>query len=152
MENTTNPIEIRIGLQEEYLQQLAEAEKACFSDPWPIEAFQSEMSDPYFYLLAFEGEQIVGYAGGMSLYETCDLNNIAVLPRCRRRGIAAALLRAFLDEARRRGAEQTLLEVRESNLPAIRLYESHGFTAYGKRKNYYRNPAEDAVLMVVTLC
>jgi ribosomal-protein-alanine N-acetyltransferase len=150
MEN--NKLEIRLGLKEEYLPLLAEAEKACFSDPWPMEAFQSEMCDPYFYLLAFEGDELVGYAGGMSLYETCDLNNIAVLPQHRRRGIAAVLLESFMAEARARGAEQMLLEVRESNIPAIRLYERYGFTAYNKRKNYYRNPAEDAVLMVVTLC
>ena len=143
MEN--NKLEIRLGLKEEYLPLLAEAEKACFSDPWSMEAFQSEMCDPYFYLLAFEGDELVGFAGGMSLYETCDLNNIAVLP-------AAMLLEGFMAEARARGAEQMLLEVRESNIPAIRLYERYGFTAYNKRKNYYRNPAEDAVLMVVTLC
>ncbi len=152
MEQNTNHIEIRMGLREEDLPLLAAAEAACFSDPWPIEAFQSEMRDPYFYLLAFEGEELVGYVGGMSLYETCDLNNIAVLPRHRRRGIAARLLEAFMAEARARGAEQMLLEVRESNLPAIGLYERYGFKPYGKRKNYYRNPAEDAVLMVVTLC
>lgn len=145
-------ITIRIGIREEDLPLLAEAEKTCFSDPWPVEAFQSEMHDPYFYLLAFEGEELVGYAGGMSLYETCDLNNIAVLPQYRRRGIAAALLEGFMAEAKARGAEQMLLEVRESNAPAISLYERYGFTAYNKRKNYYRNPAEDAVLMVVTLC
>ena len=71
------------------------------------------------------------------------------LAKHRRRGIAAVLLEGFMAEARARGAEQMLLEVRESNIPAIRLYERYGFTAYNKRKNYYRNPAEDAVLMVV---
>ena len=147
-----NKIEIRKGLKEEYLPLLAAAEAVCFSDPWPIEAFQSEMNDPFIYLLAFEGEELVGYVGGMSLYETCDLNNIAVLPQHRRRGIAAQLLEAYMEEARVRGAEQMLLEVRESNTPAIGLYERYGFKPYGKRKNYYRNPAEDAVLMVVTLC
>ena len=143
---------IRGAKSDSDLALLCALEGACFSDPWPVEAFRSEMHDPYFYLLAFEGEELLGYVGGMSLYETCDLNNIAVLPQHRRRGIAAMLMEGYMAEARRRGAEQMLLEVRESNLPAISLYERYGFKAYGKRKNYYRNPAEDAVLMVVTLC
>jgi len=70
----------------------------------------------------------------------------------RRRGIAAAMVECFINECASRSVEQILLEVRQSNLPAIRLYESFGFKAYGTRKNYYEKPAEDAVLMVVALC
>ena len=153
MENKTTPIEIRMGLREEYLPMLMEVEQACFSDPWTEAAFRSELSNNYsFYVLAFEGERIVGYVGGMSLYETCDINNVAVLPEMRRRGIASALLDRFFAEAKERGAQQVLLEVRAGNTAAIGLYEGYGFKPYGVRKNYYQNPAEDAVLMVVTLC
>ena len=113
--------------------------RECFSDPWPQAAFQAELDNPYcFYLLAFADGQLAGYIGGVALYENCDVNNLAVLPQMRRRGIAAALLSGFLEEARRRGAGQVMLEVREHNLPAMALYRRFGFSACGKRKNYYQ--------------
>ena len=146
-------LELRLGLRPEDVPLLAAAESACFSDPWPQAAFQAELDNPYcFYLLAFADGQLAGYIGGVALYENCDVNNLAVLPQMRRRGIAAALLSGFLEEARRRGAGQVMLEVREHNLPAMALYRRFGFSACGKRKNYYQNPAEDAVIMVVELC
>lgn len=146
-------LELRLGLRPEDVPMLAAAERECFSDPWPQAAFQAELDNPYcFYLLAFADGQLAGYIGGVALYENCDVNNLAVLPQMRRRGIAAALLSGFLEEARRRGAGQVMLEVREHNLPAMALYRRFGFSACGKRKNYYQNPAEDAVIMVVELC
>ena len=80
-----------------------------------------------------------------------ELENIAVLPAFRRRGVGLALLMALLAEARVRQAERILLEVRPSNLPAIRLYGQGGFELLARRPSYYREPMEDALIMVHVL-
>jgi len=80
-----------------------------------------------------------------------ELENIAVLPEFRRRGLARELLSVLLTHARQQGAERILLEVRQSNAPAIQLYEEAGFQQLGKRPDYYRNPSEDALILVHTL-
>jgi ribosomal-protein-alanine N-acetyltransferase len=77
-----------------------------------------------------------------------ELENIAVLPEYRRRGLARRLLSALLKQARLQGAERIFLEVRESNLAAIRLYEAAGFQQLGRRREYYLNPTEDALTLV----
>jgi ribosomal-protein-alanine acetyltransferase len=77
-----------------------------------------------------------------------ELENMAVLPAFRRRGVGAALLSALLGQARARHAERILLEVRVSNRSAIRLYEQGGFQRLARRPGYYRNPAEDALIFV----
>jgi ribosomal-protein-alanine N-acetyltransferase len=77
-----------------------------------------------------------------------ELENIAVLPEFRRRGLGRLLLSALLKHARLQGAERIFLEVRESNLEAIRLYEAAGFQQLGLRREYYLNPIEDALTLV----
>ncbi|MEA4921378.1 MAG: ribosomal protein S18-alanine N-acetyltransferase [Clostridiaceae bacterium] len=153
MKQKPEKIEFRYGLGENDIPQLMEIENTCFSDPWSEATFRSEISSPYsFYVAALEKERVVGYIGGMILYENCDITNVAVLPDMRRRGIATGMLEIFLEGCRTKGAERAMLEVRESNVEAIRLYEGFGFRSYGRRVEYYENPAEDAVLMVVSLC
>lgn len=76
-----------------------------------------------------------------------ELENIAVLPECRRQGVARALLSALLSQAHSLLAERILLEVRASNQAAIRLYEASGFRMLARRRDYYRNPPEDAVIL-----
>ena len=78
-----------------------------------------------------------------------EIYRIAVLPDYRRRGVAYRLLSYALKTERGRGLECVFLEVREGNLAARGLYRSYGFSEYGKRKNYYKNPTEDAVVMVL---
>ena len=80
-----------------------------------------------------------------------DIGNVAVAPDSRRRGIGAALLKALFAESERRGTAVLQLEVRESNAPAIALYTGAGFAPVGKRKNFYSNPTENAVLMTISL-
>jgi [ribosomal protein S18]-alanine N-acetyltransferase len=75
-----------------------------------------------------------------------EIENVVVAAECLRRGVASALLQALIQRARSRAASALLLEVRESNLPARRLYEKHGFTEVGRRRAYYADPAEDAIL------
>jgi ribosomal-protein-alanine N-acetyltransferase len=80
-----------------------------------------------------------------------ELENIAVHPSMRRQGIGRSLISALLDHARLVRAGRILLEVRESNVAAIRLYQSCGFTVLGNRREYYSNPVENALVMVHTL-
>lgn len=145
-------IVIRTQLLAADIPAVFELEQACFSDPWPSKAFENELQNPYSVCaLAFEGERLIGYIFGMSLYEVCDINNVAVLPEKRGQGVATLMLNVFLEMVKKGGAERALLEVRAGNTPAIELYKKFGFSVYGERKGYYVNPAEDAVLMVVSL-
>ena len=90
--------------------------------------------------------EIVGFLVASSLTYEWELENIVVDARHKSRGIGTALLHQLLSEAQAAGAAAIILEVRESNLPARRLYESIGFTSEGRRKAYYRDPVEDAIL------
>ena len=90
---------------------------------------------------------VVGYAGLFLTPDGGEITGLAVLPDHRARGLGRALLQTLIDEAERLGLPALRLEVRESNLPARRLYESLGFLVDGRRRRYYRRPAEDAILM-----
>ena len=138
-----------------HLPQVAALEKVCFpTDPWSGELFRAalECPDTAPTLLVAEKEDgaVLGYAVLSAVLDEGNLDNIAVAPSCRRRGLADALLSA-LTELGRTSLSALLLEVRASNLPAIALYEKHGFVPVGRRKNYYESPREDALLMTLDL-
>ena len=90
---------------------------------------------------------IAGYIVARETAGELHINNVAVRPEYRRRGIGAALLGRVLQEACRRKAKAALLEVRSANLAAQKLYEKHGFKAIARRSDYYSEPREDAVVM-----
>ena len=134
-----------------HLPQVAALEKVCFpADPWSGELFRAALESPHTALLAAEKEDggVLGYAVLSAVLDEGSLDNIAVSPHCRRRGVADALLSALTDLGRT-GLSVLLLEVRASNRPAIALYEKHGFVPVGQRRNYYNAPKEDALLMTL---
>ncbi len=90
---------------------------------------------------------IIGFAITRSVSPDAELLNLAVLPAERRRGVAAALLRAATEALRRQGIQRLWLEVRSSNAAAISFYKKHLFRVTGSRPRYYRNPEDDALLM-----
>jgi ribosomal-protein-alanine N-acetyltransferase len=92
--------------------------------------------------------QGIGFLVAQNLGPEWELENVAVLKEFRRQGVGRALLSALLAEARALHAERVLLEVRASNQSAIRLYNSSGFQLLARRSNYYRNPDEDAFVLV----
>jgi ribosomal-protein-alanine N-acetyltransferase len=94
---------------------------------------------------------IAGYIVARETAGELHINNVAVRPQYRRRGIGAALLGRILHEARRRKANAAFLEVRSANLAAQALYEKNGFRAIARRANYYSEPPEDAVVMSLVL-
>ena len=134
-----------------HLPQVAELEKLCFpADPWSEDLFRAAMECPDTALLVAETEDgaVLGYAVLSAVLDEGNLDNIAVAPRCRRRGVADALLSALTNIGRTK-LSVLFLEVRVSNYPAIALYEKHGFVPVGLRKNYYEIPREDALLMTL---
>lgn len=141
--------EIRIvPMAESHLDALARIEKLCFSQPWSRAGLRDELTNPAACFLAAEcGGAAVGYAGMFCAADECYVANVAVHPDFRGRGIGGRLLRALEESAKERGGAFLSLEVRESNLPALALYRSHGFVRAGLRKNFYREPVENALIL-----
>jgi len=133
-----------------HLAAVAELERQLFSDePWSDRMLAGELAQPgRYYLVALDGEQVVGY-GGMADFSTeGHVMNIGVRADRQRAGIGTQLLGALLAEATRRRIPRVLLEVAADNDTAKRLYARHGFRPIGLRKNYYQATGTDAVVMV----
>ena len=130
------------------VSQVAELEKLCFSDPWSENSVASELMNPLSYwLVALDGDRLLGYVGSQTVVGETDMMNIAVHPEYRRRGVAEKLILALVEGLKGMESHCLTLEVRASNVPAIALYEKLGFAQVGLRKNYYRNPKEDALIL-----
>ena len=135
-----------------HLDALVELERNCFSIPWTRAQLTAELPDErHEFLVAEAGEEVLGYVGMMFVLDEGYISNVAVAPDYRRQGVASALIRALLERAAERELSFVTLEVRESNAPAIALYEGFGFAPVGRRKNYYDAPKEDAILMTCFL-
>ena len=131
-----------------HVPQVAELEKICFADPWSEKSVASELDNKWaLWLVAVEDDRVTGYIGSQTSIDETDVMNVAVHPDFRRRGIAESLIIRLVDELKMRGSHALMLEVRASNTPAIALYEKLGFRQVGCRKNYYRNPKEDALIL-----
>ncbi len=136
-------------LKPEYVPQVAEIEKQCFSLPWSEDAFSDELKNPLAtYVVAVEGENVLGFAGVHIIAGEGYITNIAVSENARRCGIGKMMLKKLIDICKSKCAFITL-EVRISNAPAIALYEKLGFENLGIRKNFYEKPTEDAVIMTL---
>jgi ribosomal-protein-alanine N-acetyltransferase len=129
------------------LPQVIALERRAFTTPWSLAMFVLELSKASgICLAAVRGGRVVGYMV-CSRYDTVwHVMNVAVDDRLRREGIATALIERLFSIADTDG-EQYTLEVRTSNEPAIRLYEGFGFRAAGRRRGYYHDNREDAVIM-----
>ena len=137
-----------VKMQECHVPQVAALEGICFRDPWSEKSVASELGNPLSYwLVAVEGETVLGYIGSQTVLDESDVMNVAVSPEHRRKGIAQALVVALADGLREKGSSKLTLEVRTSNSSAIALYEKLEFRQIGLRKNYYRNPREDALIL-----
>ena len=135
-------------MKSSHVAQIAQLEKICFSDPWSENSIASELENKLaFWLVAVEGETVAGYIGSQTVVGETDMMNVAVHPDFRRRGIAEALISTLIDNLKQMESHCLTLEVRASNAPAIALYEKLGFSEIGRRKNYYRNPREDALIL-----
>ena len=140
-------MEIRL-MTADHVSQVAQLEKLCFRDPWSENSVSSELNNPLsLWLVAVEGEKVAGYVGSQSVMGESDMMNVAVHPDFRRQGIGERLILDLIDQLNQRGNHSLTLEVRTSNVSAIALYRKLGFEQVGLRKNYYRNPKEDALIL-----
>ncbi len=135
-------------MQPRHVPQVAALEKICFADPWSEKSVASELENPLSYwLVAMDGEKLVGYVGSQTVLGETDMMNVAVSPDYRRQGIAEGLILALIAALKARESHCLTLEVRDSNASARALYEKLGFSEIGRRKNYYRSPKEDALIL-----
>ena len=141
-------------MRREDLPEVLTIEVASFAHPWTEEMFENalaraDISQAWVARLPEAGTPppIVGYICTWVVGDELHINNIAVAPRWRRRGIAGALLAATLEHGRVSGVSSAFLEVRASNIGAQALYRQFGFEPAGVRRRYYDHPVEDAVVM-----
>lgn len=135
-------------MNEAHVLQIAELEKMCFNDPWSENSIVSELDNKLsLWLVALEDDKVVGYVGSQTVLGETDMMNIAVHPDHRKQGIGTALIVGLIGALKKRGSHSLMLEVRVSNETAISVYRKLGFEEVGRRKNYYRNPKEDALIL-----
>jgi ribosomal-protein-alanine N-acetyltransferase len=135
------------------LDEVLEIERMSFQTPWSRGAFRYELTQNRVArsLVVRLGRQLAGYLCLWEIGHEIHVTNLAVHPNVRRRGIGRALLGHVLDGARRDGMELVFLEVRPTNHEALALYESFGFHVIGRRKGYYFDTGEDALVMEARL-
>ncbi|MGL4361814.1 MAG: ribosomal protein S18-alanine N-acetyltransferase [Cellulosilyticaceae bacterium] len=132
------------------LESILVLENQVFSVPWSEESIKSELeNDVATYFVAEEEGQVIGYSGIWHVHPEGQITNVAVHADYRRRGLGRNLMETLLDNGVKKGITNYYLEVRESNINAINLYKSIGFKEVGRRKNYYKKPNEDALVLAL---
>ena len=141
-----------VKMAECHVKDIAEIEKLCFSTPWSEGGLREELSnDNARFFVALSGGNVAGYIGSHNIVGEVYITNIAVNPSFRRQGIGEALVSYLVEISKGEGADFVTLEVRESNEPAQKLYNKKGFCVEKKKKSFYENPREDAILMTIDL-
>ena len=132
-----------------HIPQIERLEQQCFSMPWTAGVLKSQMKDAQHEFIAAVSPEgtVLGYVGMMFVLDEGYISNVAVSPDCRRQGIADTLIDRLCAICENLGLSFVTLEVRAGNVPAIALYEKHGFERVGLRKAYYERPREDALIM-----
>ena len=137
------------AMSESDLDEIIAIEKKSFADPWSQRLFRETLLFPHSvnFVLESPGGEVVGYLNLYLIAQEGHLLNLAIHPAWRRQGLASAILSHTIEHLRQRQALQLFLEVREKNQSAIRLYRKLGFEVVGKRKKYYAETNEDALVM-----
>jgi ribosomal-protein-alanine N-acetyltransferase len=135
------------------LGRVCEIEKLCFRYPWSRQSFEEVLASPVFGTIAARDrwDRVVGYVIFSEVADELHVLNVAIHPSCRRLGLATTLLVSLHKMALRRGRAFAYLEVRESNKVAQQLYSKFGYKPLTKRKEYYADNREDAIMMTVPL-
>lgn len=145
-------LEIR-SLREADLDAVLAIENASFTTPWRRVTFEGLLRRTDTDLLAatLPDGRLVGYAALWTVVDQSELGNVAVAPDGRGRGVGRRLVQEGMRRVAARGSRECFLEVRESNQGAQALYRSLGYQTVGRRRRYYRDPVEDALVMRVDL-
>lgn len=146
-------------MSEHDLLEVVEIEETCGLSPWGWDAYRTELSKPEAIMLVARGKipevlnarSVAGYIAARLGADEVHVNNIGVRAEARRLGLGGVLLGLALDLAAENGARAALLEVRAGNRDAQALYRRFGFEVVGERRRYYREPAEDALVMTKRL-
>ena len=135
-------------MTEDDLDKVCIIENEAFSVPWSRESIKNAMNNSdNIYIVSEEDGEVTGFAGFWKSYETADLCNIVVMEKYRKQHIGYKLLAEGIRLCKERGIERIMLEVRQSNTSAICLYQKMDFKEIGKRRGYYKEPVEDAIIM-----
>ena len=140
-----------IPMTSEHLDQVAEIERLCFSDPWSRRMLSEHLENECAATIVVQGTDgtVLGYAGLLVVLDEGYITNVAVRPEYRRQGIASELLKVFRRFGEGNHMAFLTLEVRASNTAARALYQKHTYAEVGCRKNYYEHPKEDAIIMTL---
>jgi len=132
-----------------HLDQVLKIERVSFPTPWSREAFLSELlqNSLAHYFTCFCGDELIGYGGMWIIVDEAHITNVAVHPDYRGQRVGEIIMLHLMAQAMERGAYKMTLEVRPSNLSAQNLYNRLGFEAVGRRKGYYTDTHEDAIIM-----
>lgn len=136
------------------IPSVLKAETLSFSDPWTEGMLLSSLENGIeLTLLTDEDGATVGYSVlDLRAEGEAELHRIAVLPSHRGKGLSRLLMDKMIADAKNKRADGIFLEVRSKNAPAVGLYEKYGFVRLGTRRSYYKSPADDALIMKLTLC
>ena len=138
-------------MKKEYIDDIYEIDKLSVPIPWSKKSIEEELNNILStFIVAKDGEKVVGFAMCWYIMDECHIGNLAVLPEYRRKQVATKLLDELLKGTKEHGTNYILLEVRTSNIPAQSLYKKFGFDEVVVRKHYYKNPDgsyEDAIIM-----
>ena len=144
------PLQITQLTSADQIPSVLEIETASFTSPWTREMYLAELENrnvSYCFLASFDNGPAIGFCSFWRVLDELHINNLAVLPDFRHRGVGAELLAFVLNEGARLGALRATLEVRRSNTPALMLYERYGFTVAGNSRDNNTNPQEDALIL-----
>ena len=133
------------------LDAVLEIEDASFNNPTTREWYEGELKRPevcFIYVMRLAELPVAAFCAFWLVADQAHINNLAVRPELRGRGLGTQLLDSIVNEARHLGAASLTLEVRRSNIAAQRLYAKSGFHEAGVRKNYYTQPVEDALVLL----
>jgi ribosomal-protein-alanine N-acetyltransferase len=144
-------------MTEHDLLEVVEIEESCGLSLWGWDGYHTELERRESIMLVArragwdERQRLLGFVAARVGADEVHVNNIGVREEMRRSGLGSLLLRTALQKSRMYGAVRAILEVRASNQVAQKLYRRHGFAVAGRRKNYYKNPTEDALIMAAEL-
>jgi len=139
-------------MRERDLMDVVEIEETSGLNRWGYDAYRRELftNQDSVMIVArnlIPGPVVIGFFAGWTVADELHVNNVAAHRDYRRMGVGRSLMKAAIDEARGRGVAQVLLEVRASNESAQQMYRTLGFCFVGRRRDYYRLPTEDALVM-----